>query len=774
MIPEWTPEEFIRKLHGILDNEDCKIIWFFGAGCSVSSGIPAASTLVDRWLPRLKHLKVGSELDWQEWAISSYGYNPNEPALSYGKVIKDLFPVLEERQKEIEQITLERDPSIGYALYAVLAADPKYGPRANVVLTTNFDDLVADAMYLMTHQKPLVVAHESLAEYVKRRRQRPLVIKLHGDAHFSPRNSDEETEELDAVLAKQITELFSDSALIFLGYGGNDESISKVLRNAPVNSFPKGIYWLGKNIPTGSVGIWLNERNELKRDVFFIKNHDFDDFFLQVKDKVGLQLPGPSRIVDLFQSLHDQLSKDENAPIDMSSPEKKDRAGRARRTLDALNLANRAREVARVDPHAADALYQQALGFDASDSGLLGGYALFLAEDLRDPGRAAAMFERALENDSTNAINLNNYGSFLTNEGTDFVKAENVFERAIAADPNSGIAFANYAILMAVKLKNVARAQELYERAVALDPNNPKTVGNYAAFLDDQKKDLLGARVMYERAIALDPMNANNLGNYALFLSRNQKNIEPAEILFRRALAIDPKHADNLSNFAQFIAQVRKDDGEAESLFARALDIAPSNPMILSGFANFLARKIGNLAQAESLFKRAIELDPENASTLAHYAVFLMNQKKDYSRAEEILNKVLVIDPGDLISKSNLLQLSFGKANDYADCAIPAKIAEDMLSRPDLKDDLRLELSFYMVVHQPMTERQYGPAIYKLITSGARSEGWNFDLNLNWARRKSDERLGFLDVLAGVICGRISEVNLAANAEWLSWNISEA
>lgn len=772
MIPEWTSDEFIRKLHGILDNEDCNIVWFFGAGCSISSGIPAAGTLVERWLPRLKQLKIGSELDWQDWAVSTYGFNPSEPALSYGKVVKELFPVLEERQKEIEELILEKDPSIGYALYAVLAADPKYGPRANVVLTTNFDDLVADAMYLMTHKKPLVVAHESLAVYVKRRRQRPLVIKVHGDAHFSPRNSDEETEELDGALAMRITELFGDSALIFLGYGGNDESISRVLRNTPVNSFPRGIYWLGKSIPTGSVGTWLNERNELKRDVFFIENHDFDDFFLQIRDKIGLQLPGPSRIVDLFQSLHDRLFKEETAPSSASSPEKKDRAGRARKTLDALNLANRAREVARLNPTAADVLYQEALTFDDSDPGLLGGYALFLAEELKDPIRASAAFERALEVDSTNAINLNNYGTFLTNEEKDFAKAENIYARAISADPNSGIAFANYAILMAVKLKNVARAQELYERAVALDPNNAKTVGNYAAFLDGQKKDTMGARVMYERAIALDPLNANNLGNFALFLARDKRNGDASEIFFRRALALEPNNADILSNFAQFLAQEGESDEEAESLFGHALTLAPKNPKILTGYANFQARQRGDQRLAEKLFREALEIDSRDVDTLANYSAFLMTQKKDYSEAEKILSKALLIDSNNIVNQSNHLQLRFGIAKDYADCADPAKFAEELLSRNDLKDDIRLELSFYMVVHQPQSENLYGPAIYRLITSGAISEGWNFDINLEWARHQSDRRLSFLEKLAGVILGDFSPAILASDAEWLGWKLS--
>ena len=56
------------------------------------------------------------------------------------------------------------------------------GGRFSIVLTTNFDDLVADALYLFTAARPLVIHHESLANFIRPTRTRPLVVKLHGDA----------------------------------------------------------------------------------------------------------------------------------------------------------------------------------------------------------------------------------------------------------------------------------------------------------------------------------------------------------------------------------------------------------------------------------------------------------------------------------------------------------------------------------------------------------------------------------------------------------------
>ena len=58
---------------------------------------------------------------------------------------------------------------------------------------TNFDDMVADALYLYTQKKPLVMVHESLASFVDTGRTRPTVLKLHGDA-FRPHVGDHATE----------------------------------------------------------------------------------------------------------------------------------------------------------------------------------------------------------------------------------------------------------------------------------------------------------------------------------------------------------------------------------------------------------------------------------------------------------------------------------------------------------------------------------------------------------------------------------------------------
>ena len=133
----------------------------------------------------------------------------------------------EAQQREIERLCDNKFPAFGYSVLAALMEHTKANGTFNVVLTTNFDDLVADALYLFTSIRPLVIHHESLAGYIRPTRTRPLIVKIHGDNHLSPYNTPQETAELPDRTNVQVRNLLHDRGLIFLGYSGNDESVVK-------------------------------------------------------------------------------------------------------------------------------------------------------------------------------------------------------------------------------------------------------------------------------------------------------------------------------------------------------------------------------------------------------------------------------------------------------------------------------------------------------------------------------------------------------------------
>lgn len=292
-----TAEEFARRLREASEQEDKRYAFFIGAGCSVSSGIPASSKLVrDIWLPRLRNLRAPQVENSDEWAMKVFeGYDPNNPAALYGLVIEELFLQPEERQREIEFLCDGRFPSFGYATLAKMMTID--GGHFNIVLTTNFDDLVPDALYLFTQARPLVIHHESLATFIRPTRTRPLVVKLHGDNRLSPQNTVRETESIKDEIQTHIRTVLYDRGLVFIGYGGNDRSIKKMLEALPPEALPLGVYWVSGNEPQGEVRSWLDSRKAI-----WVGLGDFDQLMFLVKNEFDLPDPNGKRFQDVFEN----------------------------------------------------------------------------------------------------------------------------------------------------------------------------------------------------------------------------------------------------------------------------------------------------------------------------------------------------------------------------------------------------------------------------------------------------------------------------------------
>jgi len=662
----------------MLDQPDCKLVWFFGAGCSISSGIPGAATLVERWLPRLKSRETGTSDDWRDWAQARFGtYDPSNAGLLYGQVMDELFPLPYERQQEVERITSDRDPAIGYALFSVLAAHEEYGPKSNIVLTTNFDDLVADSLYLLTRKKPLVVAHESLAAFARASRNRPLVVKVHGDARLEPRNTIKETNELDGALASRLTTLLSGSALIFCGYAGNDKSISKLLAQVPVDSFPLGIYWVGREVPSGELGTWLKDRPEF----FHVRHQDFDSLLVQIAERLNISLPGIDRLRDLFDEWTRALHRTEVSAKAQSEPDVGRAASRLRRDLDGLKEALQAARLEDSDPDAALAAYEEAVDRGGDQSAVYLLFANFLKRKKRDYERAEAMYDRAISLGSNDASALAGYAEFLTEIRKDHESAEALFERAITAEPNKGFYCVRYADFLVNSRRDSERALILFQRAVKIDPDDGYVLTKFAQFQADVGGDNSAARELFERALTTnsdksfvlstyaeflvkverdtqradqyfeaavdaDPESSSLLGRYADFLDKELNDADRAEEMFERSLRAKSLRGSTLVRYAEFIGDTRKDASRAEEMFQRAVDIDPDDGFVLYRFAEFLSEAGSDLGLAEMFYKRATGLTVPSAFHIVGYAEFLVG-RGDFAAAEAQFRKALDVDPSD-------------------------------------------------------------------------------------------------------------------------------
>jgi Tfp pilus assembly protein PilF len=479
-----TADVFARTLKGIPGERDKRFAFFLGAGCSVSSGIPDAGSLVkEDWLPRLRDRYAPNRKDLHKWAKEEFPrYNPKNAAAHYGAVMARLFPFAQDRQQEVERLCAGCFPGFGYAVVSGLMA--LGGGCFNVVLTTNFDDLIADALYLFTESRPLVIPHESLAAYIRPTHTRPLVVKLHGDHRLSPQNTTEETARLKRGIENQVRGLLHDRGLIFIGYGGNDRGIVRMLKGLPREALPLGAYWVSTEQPPRRLSTWLESR-----EAIYVEIRDFDELMLLVKDSCDLPSPDRRRFEKVFDRYMETYA----------------------------SITQRVAAEPSTTPGAA-ALKAAASRIDES---IPGWWSVELAASRvkdSDPAEAERIYEEGLERFPKSVELLGNYAAFLHDERKDYERADEMYRRAIDADPQHANNLGNYAILLHDARKDYERAEEMYRRAIDADPQHANNLANYAIFLHYARKDYERAEEMYRRAIDAAPRHADYLGNYAGFL----------------------------------------------------------------------------------------------------------------------------------------------------------------------------------------------------------------------------------------------------------------
>ncbi|MCF7669366.1 MAG: SIR2 family protein [Verrucomicrobia bacterium] len=492
-----SAEEFSRRIRMMSEHPDSRFAFFVGSGCSVSSGIPAAGTLVkNEWLPRLASLRAPRVKKVDTWAKDAIpGYDPENPAASYGRVMEELFLLPEERQREIERLCWDKFPGFGYAVLANLMA--RGDGRFNVALTANFDDLIADALYLFTKVRPLVTQHESLANYIRPTRTRPLIVKLHGDNVLSPLNTSKDVGEISTDVEKRVRGVIRDRGLIFMGYGGNDERIVRILEGLTEEALPLGVYWVSKDEPSGAIRPWLESR-----ETIWVPYEDFDETMLLFRDVFDLAHPDSRRFDNVFKrytKTYQNLSKKVQSKPETSdvSAALKEAVTRTDETLpDWWSIEVEADKIKAADATKADAIYVKGLEKYPDSPELLLSYANFLRDFRKDNIRAEEFYQKTLKLDAGNTDVLLNYAFFLAKVRKDLDKAEDMYERALKIDPEHARMVGTFASFLAKVRKDAKRAQEYYQRAISIDPSDPYIQVSYAGFLLAQGRDKEGITIL--------------------------------------------------------------------------------------------------------------------------------------------------------------------------------------------------------------------------------------------------------------------------------------
>lgn len=328
-----TASKFIQVFKESAENKQ-RFCFILGSGASVDSGIPTGNELEMQWMNELmykdpsKAKKPGDPApevldeeterlrkDIRELAEKLYDddemthrFNEIEKAWEDARKEKDGYlsseyyfdlyklrfhPNPQNGYRFLEELMQDKEPSLGYRVLSLLLTkarkeeakkedrEKEYeledSNQHNLVITTNFDSLTEDALFLYSDKKPLVISHESLAAYIDSDTQRPIIAKVHRGLMFDPFNSPETTDHLEKEWHEALDYAFKTYTPVVIGYGGGDGSLMTYLQQSTSN---KGIYWcyLDKyGLPNSVIQKFVRRRNGC-----LVTIDGFDKFMLEL------------------------------------------------------------------------------------------------------------------------------------------------------------------------------------------------------------------------------------------------------------------------------------------------------------------------------------------------------------------------------------------------------------------------------------------------------------------------------------------------------------
>lgn len=563
---EWSEKGLlaeIRKLH----QQGRSLAFILGAGASASSGILTGGKLAYDWLQEWHQREcLEPNTDLQSWAreqLKNPAFSTHQDAKpAYQDAASHYSTIFERRfagdytsgYAALEDAMEDAAPSVGYSILAKILDETHH----RVVVTTNFDNLVADAMAIHASRSPLIVGHEALAGFARPQLRRPLVAKIHRDLHLAPKNDPEGVNTLEQGWRHSLSQLFQYSTPLVLGYGGNDGSLMGFLDDLPAGHIPGRLFWCYRDEPPAQNVL----ATIAKHSGVIVKISGFDEFMLELVKQV------------LPKFKLEQLEQD----IDRLAKERKEKYREAiRKNPDnwwAVEQA--ARDETDLDKR--KAIYREGLKKFPQSAELAGNFANFLTTQRHDD-TAEPYYRKALELDPNDADYAGNFANFLADLRHDYAEAERYYRQALELDPSNANRTGNFASFLATQRHDYAEAERHFHKALELDPNNPNTLANFAhlRLLRRQGDDLAQLPAMLAQVITLAKGQASQTLAEALFygvLSQALGQHSPTPYLARlkRVLALGYPRAS--WNFIPLFDAVLPDIDPAQAQHYRVLGAA--------------------------------------------------------------------------------------------------------------------------------------------------------------------------------------------------------
>ena len=172
-INEISPKAFIH-MFGEAQKYNRRFCFILGSGASREGGIPTGVEMAKIWAEELKNKYEEKELQDLMKKLDIKSISPSSENY-FGIYELRYYPEYQEGYAYFERELEKGMPSLGHHALAKILT----GKTHNLAITTNFDSLIEDALFIYANKHPLLVGHESLAGFINLNVDRPIVAKIH-------------------------------------------------------------------------------------------------------------------------------------------------------------------------------------------------------------------------------------------------------------------------------------------------------------------------------------------------------------------------------------------------------------------------------------------------------------------------------------------------------------------------------------------------------------------------------------------------------------------
>jgi tetratricopeptide (TPR) repeat protein len=225
-------EQFVRMFKdSVLDKQDIRYCFILGSGASITSGVPSGARLVDWWLTDMyRDAQPGAGEEklraWVEQELTGIpGFTWDNRASFYGHIYNRRFPDNASGQTWLRRLMENKHSSFGYTVLARILSLTQH----NLVLTTNFDNLVQDALSALSCPNPFIAHSHDDARFLANHDRKPRILKLHGDIDRETYNAASLIADLHEDWRDPLRHLLGSYTPVFLGYGGCDPGFMRFL-----------------------------------------------------------------------------------------------------------------------------------------------------------------------------------------------------------------------------------------------------------------------------------------------------------------------------------------------------------------------------------------------------------------------------------------------------------------------------------------------------------------------------------------------------------------